>query len=75
MSRRTHGILANVGTEADGDSGQAPGDDGSMGLQIDVSLGAGESTTITFMHTYGALTPGGEVGETTSRAQLPDTGS
>ncbi len=61
--------IAGVGQDTDGESGTAPvdvdggvGGDGSIGLQVDVSLGEGESTTVTFMHTYGAISPGGATG-------------
>ncbi len=60
--------IAGVGQNADGESGTAPDDgcdpphvgtDGSIGLQSTISLDPGESTTVVYKYTYGAITPEG----------------
>ena len=60
--------IAGVGQDADGESGTAPDDgcdvpaigtDASVGLQSTIELGAGQSTTVVYKYTYGAITPDG----------------
>ncbi|MCH8825224.1 MAG: hypothetical protein IH984_17145, partial [Planctomycetes bacterium] len=63
--------VAGVGYDIDGESGAAPDDgcgnlagaDASMGIQASISLGAGETTTVIFVLTYGATTPSAGVCE------------
>ena len=56
--------IAGVGADIDGASGAAPAGcaancDGSIGLEISVSLAGKASTVITITHTYGAAQPSG----------------
>lgn len=56
--------IAGVGYDTDGTSGVAPPgstdpEDGFIGLDFPLSLGAGETTTVTVFHTWGQDTPGG----------------
>ena len=55
-------FIPGIGYDTDGDSGPDNGGDGSIGLEIPVSLAVEGVTTVSVMLTYDAKTPGGAGG-------------
>ena len=51
-------FIANVGYNTNGESGATPLGDGGAGVDWEITLGPGESTTLTMEHTYGRTAPG-----------------